>query len=254
VSEPTRWLKDGRAPREVLEVLESMSPPKPAPPSVHHKLAARFADAGSGGSIHGSLFGAKLARLFAGVAIGGGVVFAAVRGPLARKPPAPPAESSENAIRAPAPRNAEEPTSRTNLAPATEPTPAADSARVEGTGGPSASVAPNGAPSRAMAASPRHAAGASPSADTLAEEESILEGARRAMATSPAQALRLLAAHQRRFPAGELTAERLFLRTDALKRLGRTAEARRQADALVKRFPTSAYARLVPQLVAAPAP
>jgi hypothetical protein len=63
-----------------------------------------------------------------------------------------------------------------------------------------------------------------------------------------------LAAHQRRFPAGELTAERLFLRTDALRRLGRTGDAKRQADALVKLFPNSAYARLVPDLLAAPAP
>jgi outer membrane protein assembly factor BamD (BamD/ComL family) len=59
--------------------------------------------------------------------------------------------------------------------------------------------------------------------------------------------------HQRRFPSGELTAERLFLRADAYRRLGRTTDAHREADALVKSFPSSAYARLVADVVDPPA-
>jgi hypothetical protein len=239
VSEPTRWLKDGRAPREVVEMLESMAPPKPASPAVHHKLAARFADAGSARAAFGWPLGAKLARLVAGVAIGGGVVFAAARASLVRKAPTDVRESAPAAAApaVPAPKTAGDPAAAANPALPTEPAP------VEATP----------PPSRPAVASPSRRA-ASSNTDTLAEEESILEDARRALITSPARALRFLAAHQRRFPAGELTAERLFLRTDALRRLGRTGDAKRQADALVKLFPNSAYARLVPDLLAAPAP
>ena len=73
--------------------------------------------------------------------------------------------------------------------------------------------------------------------------------ARRAIGNAPQRALRLLNLHQRRFPSGELTAERLFLRADAYQRLGRTADAHREADALVRSFPQSTYARLVADLV-----
>jgi Tfp pilus assembly protein PilF len=78
--------------------------------------------------------------------------------------------------------------------------------------------------------------------DTLAEEEALLEQARRALTTSPGTALTLLRQHQQRFPAGQLTAERLFLSVDALRRTGDRAGADRQAQALLKRFPRSVYA------------
>lgn len=78
--------------------------------------------------------------------------------------------------------------------------------------------------------------------DTLAEEEALLEQARRALASSPGAALALLRQHQQRFPAGQLTAERMFLSVDALRRAGDRAGAERQTQALLKRFPSSVYA------------
>jgi TolA-binding protein len=78
--------------------------------------------------------------------------------------------------------------------------------------------------------------------DTLAEEEALLEQARRALATSPGGALRLLRQHQERFPAGQLTAERMFLSIEALRRAGDHAGAERQTQALLRRFPSSVYA------------
>lgn len=241
MNEPTRWLKDERTPRDLLDALDSMSPPKPVPPSLHFKLAARFAEPGPAPATFAASLGARAARLLAGLAIGGGVVFAAARGQLARKAAPPPSDDSARvSTKTPVPGPeaiAEPPVVEQGTPVSADPLTAVES---------------NGASIRAAPSSPRRA---TPSTDTLAQEETILEGARRALATSPARALRLLSLHQRRFPAGELTAERLFLRADALRRLGRTAEARRQADALVKRFPTSAYARLVPALVASdPAP
>lgn len=90
---------------------------------------------------------------------------------------------------------------------------------------------------------PAAAVSGKPSArDTLAEEEALLEQARRALGSSPAAALGLLRRHQQRFPSGQLTAERMFLSVEALRRAGDSAGAERQAQALLKRFPGSVYA------------
>jgi TolA-binding protein len=89
--------------------------------------------------------------------------------------------------------------------------------------------------------------------DRLAEEEALLEQARKLLAQDPARALTLLHRHQSRFPNGELTAERMYLGVDCLSRLGKQAAAKREADALVERYPNSAYARRAPLLLAAPA-
>lgn len=78
--------------------------------------------------------------------------------------------------------------------------------------------------------------------DSLAEEEALLEQARRVLTTSPRAAISLLHQHQQRFPTGQLTAERLFLSIDALRRAGDRAGAERQTQALLKRFPSSVYA------------
>lgn len=90
---------------------------------------------------------------------------------------------------------------------------------------------------------PAAAVSGKPSArDTLAEEEALLEQARRALASSPTSALGLLRQHQQRFPSGQLTAERMFLSVEGLRRAGDSAGAERQAQALLKRFPSSVYA------------
>jgi hypothetical protein len=76
--------------------------------------------------------------------------------------------------------------------------------------------------------------------DTLALEESLLERARESLGT-PSRALALLAEHERRFPAGELTAERLYLTARAHQKAGNTAQAKKYAQALAQRFPKSTY-------------
>jgi Tfp pilus assembly protein PilF len=88
--------------------------------------------------------------------------------------------------------------------------------------------------------------------DRLAEEEAILEEARKTLAQDPARALTLLRRHQSRFAHGELTAERMYLSVDCLLRLGKRDAAKREADALVERYPNSAYARRAPLLFSAP--
>jgi hypothetical protein len=116
------------------------------------------------------------------------------------------------------------------------------------------SIEPPASPIPSSSAAPQGAAHGQIRPDTLAHETMMLEEARRRMAAEPLRALRMLNLHQRRYPKGELTAERMFLRVDALARLGRTDEAYAVLDALKRRFPDSAYARLAPSLITAAPP
>jgi hypothetical protein len=84
--------------------------------------------------------------------------------------------------------------------------------------------------------------------DTLKLEESLLEQARRSI-DSPARALSLLREHERRFPNGELTAERLYLTAQTQARAGNGTAARHYARLLAERFPKSTYVRRVRPLL-----
>ena len=112
-------------------------------------------------------------------------------------------------------------------APRSEPTPAPEPLETE--------IAPLPEPS-AKATSTRPAA----RRDPLAVEEALLEQARRSI-DSPAKALPLLREHERRFPNGVLTAERLYLTAQANVRAGNLPAARRAAALLAERFPKSTY-------------
>jgi outer membrane protein assembly factor BamD (BamD/ComL family) len=80
----------------------------------------------------------------------------------------------------------------------------------------------------------------SSAADAYALELRILERARAAVAAGDfSAALRAIANHQRRFPAGRLQEEREALRVKALSGLGRSDEARRAAERFRERFPRS---------------
>jgi hypothetical protein len=229
--EPKRWLDDENAPREASEMLRALRPPRPMPARKRAALAGVLAGLAMQSSRAASgmiwLKTAFIATAVVGATSTGywlthrsgamsidskaGVasVTTSVPGPAAA--PADPA----------APEPAAPPVIESNAPPA------ATEHR---------SVAP--APDRSAA-----------HGDTLAEEESLLEQARQLLATSPAQALKLLHQHHQRFPHGELTAERLFLSVDAHVRLGDKAGAERQAKTLTEQFPSSAYARRVPSLL-----
>jgi hypothetical protein len=86
------------------------------------------------------------------------------------------------------------------------------------------------------------ASGRKASRDTLAEEEALLERARRLSSTAPQEARALLQQHAKRYPNGQLTAERLYLSAEVAKRLGDSAAAAEQSRALKQRFPESMYA------------
>lgn len=264
MSDPLRW-KDGGGPDGAARLLRTASPPRPMTAAERARTAARVAQstagAGVGGAASGALWGKGLA-----VIAGLGIAAAALRASL-------PAET----------------TPELPVAPLGEPLPA--TAATEFTQGVSeigtaGQIGPElGAPSRTAvpavtafppAADPTSGAespstgsarrqgktaiaptpGASPSgsavaADALLEEAQSLERVRARLGGDPAGALAALADHQRRFPRGQLGAEREYLTIDALSRLGRRDEARARARAFLARYPSSPYAVKLPQ--AAPA-
>jgi hypothetical protein len=86
---------------------------------------------------------------------------------------------------------------------------------------------------------------APPRESNLAEESALISRARTELASSPAQTLATIDDHARRFPRGELAAEREYLRVSALRRLGRNDEARTRGQRYLTLFPTSPYASSV---------
>lgn len=74
-------------------------------------------------------------------------------------------------------------------------------------------------------------------------EAELLEQARAASKSDPARTLQRASEHAARFPRGVLVQEREVLAIQALRRLGRDAEADRRAEAFAKAFPGSAFQR-----------
>ncbi len=100
---------------------------------------------------------------------------------------------------------------------------------------PAEALAPPAAPPARASDPPRRGAAppqSSPDAGRFAEEAALVQAIRRAaQAGDHAGALRRAEDHARRFPGGALARERQALQIAALCRLGRTIEARAEADA-----------------------
>lgn len=101
--------------------------------------------------------------------------------------------------------------------------------------------ASNGAPASSETAPSAARPAIAPPFRPAESEAEFLERARGALSQSPAAALSLANQHRARFPAGVLAEEREVIAIEALKRLGRTAEAERRVEAFARRFPGSAY-------------
>jgi TolA-binding protein len=222
VTEPTRLLDDANAPEEVAALLSSLTAPEAPSPAKQAELAKQLASLASPAAVVtvSTALWVKAAVVLGVLGLAGAwatVKFRAhdsnpaVQAPLATA--APPASVALGAPTATAPVDA----------PAIQPAATPEAA----------SPPPGSARSKSAAR------------DSLADEEALLEQARRVASSSPSQALGLLRQYQQRFPRGQLTAERLFLSVDVLTRLGNTNAARKQADALIRAFPTSVYAAQV---------
>jgi len=83
---------------------------------------------------------------------------------------------------------------------------------------------------------------AAPTAKPKREAEVVLiRRARAALPTDATAALAILEEHARTFPDGELTQEREVMTVEALARLEHASEAKRRAQALIRRFPRTPY-------------
>lgn len=103
---------------------------------------------------------------------------------------------------------------------------------------------------------PTHSAPSSSSAEVSSEpplpsvdELSVLHQAQAALRRNPAEALALSARHAREFPGGALAQEREVIAIDALLRLGRIDEGTARAQRFTARYPGSAHAQRVDQLL-----
>lgn len=225
MSDPPRLLEQSSTNASTLELLRALEPPQAPPSDVRASLVKDLSGLVAGSSIKAVAAAAwlKVALLGAlGVGAAGAVVVWSRVTPSAK--PAAPLHQAK--ITAPQPDLPPPQLPAPDIAPALPQAPAAAELR-------------KSAPS----AAPR---------DSLAEEEALLEAARQAVASDPARALSLLQKHRRQFPNGQLSAERMYLSVDCWRRLGNLAAAKREADALAKHFPSSAYARRAPLLLASP--
>ena len=198
-------------------------PPATAPPATAPPAAALGGTAG----------------LLVAAGVGAVVIAAIVWASRATPRPDPPSASAAPSASAPASAPA---SASPSAAASAAPTPA--SALASASSAPPSAFAPRSAHPTASAPS-----GASASADPLSEESAIVTRARAASASNPALTLALVDEHAKRFPRGELTQEREYLRISALRRLGRTDEARARARSYLTTFPSSPYAPAVRSLL-----
>jgi hypothetical protein len=213
MSDPRRLLHDPSVSSGAKDLLGSIEAPSSLAIPVQMDIGARVTKSLAAPAIAAKVVSAKVVGVLAvAMLAGGGAAIVTRGGPVEPAPQAAPVAAPAKAGRLPERSPAPEP----ELAPAPKPAEA---------------ESPKAPPAAARSGARR---------DTLALEESLLEQARRSIG-SPAQALSLLREHERRFPNGELTAERLYLTAQAHARAGNRAAARRYAELLTARFPKSTY-------------
>ena len=205
-------LRDGGmdASPELGTLFRDAKKPEPLTPATDARLLAQVTAMGA----------SPTAPLVKGwLVVGGAVVVAAAVALLARRAPAPsaaprppPTHSLSAPVAALPPSVAPEPPSPL----ASRPAPAASAAR----------AAP---------------AVASSSEDALAGEAKLLNQAHAAMATDPRKAYAFASDHAKRYPRGQLAAERELILVQALVKLGRAREAEARGHALRKSAPSSIY-------------
>jgi hypothetical protein len=146
-----------------------------------------------------------------------------------RSPPPPAPVASESTRPGP-------PLPRTAVAPAPAPVPEAPSAS---------------SPPRAVAPLQAAPSGSAPAPVARTEIE-ILREAQAARGSNPSRALALVDEHARAHPRGRLAQERDLIRIEATLALGRRAEASALAQQFRARYPGSAYAQRLDDLLGPP--
>lgn len=222
MADPRRWLDDPSAPDESVALLRTLGGPKPYSDAAHMRIASKVSATLANAPVAPPATPVAPWKLWALAAVTGAGAVALVVGVL-REPAPKPAPARRPVAAAP----------QTSTPRAPEPLPQVPPVAVEA---PAKVKSPERAPARASAR------------DDLAVEETLLEQAR--TAPSPARALALLREHERRFPQGALSAERLFLSAKVHAQSGSEQAARRYAAELERRFPASSYVTRLRALLA----
>jgi len=241
MTEPTRWLESGAAPKEFADLLSAARPPRALDSVTKARSRRRLAAMTALPAAAGVMFWIKSVALGA---VLGSVVTASV---VAIKWP----ERQFTTERVPEARSNK---------PARAVVPVAASTALEPEPEPSAQ--PHESPSAvASAARPATVVSSASSVDRpntpvpdeatqkLEREIQLLERARQIMNANPTLALSTLDQHRREFGSGTLMLERQFLEVEALLRLGRRDQALARAADLRARAPGSFYERRLTQLI-----
>lgn len=189
---------------------------------------------GTGGAVAAKTTSAVMLVKWIGVGVVGGMGLAGVAA-VATSPAAPAASARAASPVKPVTRAADAPRA-VEAAPAVAATAEMPSEMAPQPALPAPSRAPSTA--RESQTSDAAAAGA-----PLAAEVALIDEARGALAVGRFDAaLSLISRYEREFPEARLLPEALFLRLEACERSGRTLEARRAAEQLLRGFPKSPHA------------
>ncbi|HET9932300.1 MAG TPA: hypothetical protein VFQ35_16465 [Polyangiaceae bacterium] len=221
MNDPIRIRESGSdAPDELRELFRSAKGPEPLTAPVEAALSTRVAGISSARS---AALAKALPYLVSAALAGGGLV--AWRATTQRS-----AHPASVAIA---------PSSTSSSLPAVAPAPSASSV---GVASPESVVAPSDASARLRVRAQSSAAPAkSADEDSLSGESRLLNQAHRALTTDPARALAIAREHAKRYPHGQLAAERELIMVQALVKLGRTREAEARGQELRKTAPKSIY-------------
>lgn len=232
MSAPRRLLDDPATDAALRELLREAPVTRPLDPFVRRRLQSRISRlAALPGITAGWLF-VKSAGATLGLMLGGGALVAAT-GVLEPSRPVPVQVASTAAATSGHQRM---PAAAVPVVPAVVETVAS-------------AAAPASSESRAAGRSRATFSAPTPSATTLSAEALLLEQARREMRSAPAVALAIAGEHAQRFPRGQLVSERALIQIEALHRLGRDAEARTLAGALLSGAGAGLYAERVQRLL-----
>lgn len=230
-------------PPEIAALLDDARPIERAPDSARVAVKAKVlatVGASAGGAVAASAKVAPASSWWAAIAMIG-VVIAAV---MALRAPSSSHRAHESEPTALAPDARSTVQSALEAPPtATPPSSIPPVSAVEDAAAPArAHAAPDaGGPGAARAQDP---------ADSLAEEQRLLDQARGALAAHEAdRAMSALSQHARRYARGVLSMEREALRVRALLAADRREEARATADRFVARWPSSALRSAVEAMV-----
>jgi hypothetical protein len=245
MSEPTR-LRDQSpdAVRELLHHAPKTQAMSAAARSRTRVRVARFAAISAGVGSLAWLQGAAIGAGLGVLAVGAAEVVPTWLAPV---PTALPAPTAPTRALAPSPTSSPRPDATLDRsAPSVEPAGPATSASAE-----APPLKPVARPSEVPETAVDEGSAPAPArpTDSLAQEAALLERARASLGASPAEALALTEAHAAQFPGGKLSMEREFVAIDALRRLGRSAQARARGEALLPRVRGGLYEERLKELL-----